>query len=85
MVAIFVKLGNHGWQQLRPFLYRLLEQSAYVLFAAASLSNSSLADTSSYHIGNSLTWDSQPDGIAALANANGKNHVVGYHIRLTSR
>ena len=41
----------------------------------------SFASSTSYHIGNSLTWDSQPNGLAALANANGKEHSVGYHIR----
>ncbi len=37
--------------------------------------------TTSYHIGNSLTWDSQPLGVAAIANDFGFNQTVGYHIR----
>lgn len=34
-----------------------------------------------YRIGNSLTWDSQPDGIEALAGQRGYLHDEGYHIR----
>jgi len=34
-----------------------------------------------YQIGNSLTWDSQPLGIAAIADDFGFDHTVGYHIR----
>ncbi len=40
--------------------------------------------TTSYHIGNSLTFDSQPPGIAALAASRGLEHQVGYHIRSAS-
>lgn len=39
------------------------------------------AITRSYHIGNSLTQDSLPRGIAALAESRGLEHDVGYHIR----
>jgi poly(3-hydroxybutyrate) depolymerase len=35
---------------------------------------------SSYHIGNSLTWDLQPTGIAQLSAQRGIKHRVGYHI-----
>ena len=35
----------------------------------------------SYFIGNSLTWDSQPNGLAALAQQSGLELNVGYHIR----
>ncbi len=38
------------------------------------------AAASSYSIGNSLTWDSQPDGIAAMAASQGLTLVDGYHI-----
>lgn len=41
----------------------------------------SFGQTSSYHIGNSLTWDSQPLGVAAMASEIGFNHEIGYHIR----
>ena len=34
-----------------------------------------------YRIGNSLTWDSQPDGITALAFQKNRVHDTGYHIR----
>lgn len=44
----------------------------------ASLSHA--AGLSSYHIGNSLSWDMQPEGLAALAAANGHSLEVGYHI-----
>jgi len=33
-----------------------------------------------YRIGNSLTWDSQPKGIEALAAQRGLQHVEAYHI-----
>ena len=45
------------------------------------LANNSLASTTAYFIGNSLTEDSQPNGVAALASDNGKDLTVGYHIR----
>ncbi len=34
-----------------------------------------------YNIGNSLTWDSQPDGVSALASSQNINLTVGYHIK----
>jgi len=37
-------------------------------------------EINSFHIGNSLTWDSQPKGIAAIANENGYKASAGYHI-----
>jgi len=40
--------------------------------------------TRSYHIGNSLTWDSHPLGVAALARTQGFDHEAGYHIRCNS-
>ncbi|MDZ4657509.1 MAG: hypothetical protein SH868_08000 [Bythopirellula sp.] len=39
------------------------------------------AVTTSYHVGNSLTYDSQPLGIEALATSRGLDHQVGFHIR----
>ncbi len=39
------------------------------------------AVTTSYHIGNSLTYDSQPLGIESLAASRGLDHQVGFHIR----
>lgn len=37
-----------------------------------------------YSIGNSLTWDSQPNTIADFADSAGYGHNVGYHIRCNS-
>lgn len=34
-----------------------------------------------YHVGNSLTWDSQPLDIQDFAESVGETHNVGYHIR----
>lgn len=34
-----------------------------------------------YHLGNSLTWDAQPDAIKALALQEGRTHTSAYHIR----
>ncbi len=42
------------------------------------------AQTTSYHIGNSLTNDSQPLGISAIAASRGLQHEAGYHIRSSS-
>ena len=42
------------------------------------------AETSSFHIGNSITWDSQPLGIEALAELRGGEHAVGHHIFFSS-
>lgn len=42
------------------------------------------AQTTSYHIGNSLTQDSQPTGIAEMAGRAGLDHLVGRHIRCGS-
>ncbi len=38
---------------------------------------------SSYHIGNSLTQDVEPQGVAAIAALRGYTHTVGKHIRTT--
>lgn len=37
-------------------------------------------EINSFHIGNSLTWDSQPAGIAAIASDHGYKANAGYHI-----
>jgi hypothetical protein len=39
---------------------------------------------SSYHIGNSLTWDGQPEAVAAMASQRNRELRVGYHIRCGS-
>lgn len=36
---------------------------------------------SSYHIGNSLTNDARPDGVALVSASAGIDHQVGYHMR----
>lgn len=38
------------------------------------------AETTSFHVGNSLTWDAQPRGIEALASLRGNDLRAGYHI-----
>jgi len=48
------------------------------LFLAVPLQSMAL---NGYFIGNSLTWDMQPDGLAALAQQSGDSLNVGYHIR----
>ncbi|MEQ8211987.1 MAG: hypothetical protein RH917_19470 [Lacipirellulaceae bacterium] len=53
-----------------------------LLYTVAIVSVS--AATSSYHIGNSLTWDSQPKALESFAAARGKEHEAGYHIRTSS-
>ncbi len=50
-----------------------------VLFLC-SLPCLAVAGTTSYHIGASLLWDSQPEGVKAIAEQNGIDHDVGYHI-----
>ncbi|MCD6175659.1 MAG: hypothetical protein J7K65_07845 [Planctomycetes bacterium] len=45
--------------------------------AAIDLNKSHFA---SYHIGNSLTWDMQPLGLAELARQRNYEHETGYHI-----
>ncbi|MBB6429229.1 DUF4886 domain-containing protein [Algisphaera agarilytica] len=37
-----------------------------------------------YHVGNSLTWDSQPESIDSLATSQGYDHNFGHHIRCNS-
>lgn len=59
----------------------LATTSALALSAIATAAG---ADYTSYHIGNSLTWDSQPEAIAAMSGSRGRTHDVGYHIRCGS-
>lgn len=58
----------------------------FAIAAGCSLHGSSLAwaVTTSYHIGNSLTFDSQPEAMEAFAASRGLDHQVGYHIRSSS-
>lgn len=51
---------------------------------AAGWAGALTAQTTSYHIGNSLTQDSQPTGIAEMADRAGLDHLVGRHIRCGS-
>lgn len=44
--------------------------------AAASLWGA----TTSYHVGNSLTWDSQPRSLDDFGAMRGREHAAGYHI-----
>jgi hypothetical protein len=37
-----------------------------------------------YHVGNSLTWDSQPYAIDNIATSSGYEHEFGFHIRCNS-
>ena len=37
--------------------------------------------STSYHIGNSLTWDMLPWGLSAMGTVSGKTHHTGYHVR----
>lgn len=50
----------------------------------AELEVSQLNRLTSYHIGNSLTWDMQPLGLVAIAASRGIELAVGYHIRSAS-
>ncbi len=52
------------------------------VWLTAPVSAASAADV--YRVGNSLTWDSQPNAIAQIAKARGYKHVVGYHIKCGS-
>jgi hypothetical protein len=54
----------------------LLAVTGIVLLSSAS----AMAVTTSYHIGNSLTYDSQPLALEQLAASRGTDHRVGYHI-----
>jgi len=65
--------------------FRLIACNCACCFLAIVLTllaiTNTAAHTTSYQIGNSLTWDSQPRGIAAIADDFGFDHTVGYHIR----
>ena len=51
------------------FVYLMLVPSGYVI------------GSTSYHVGNSLSWDMEPPGLATMATLAGKNYQNGYHIR----
>jgi hypothetical protein len=56
-------------------------RTAALIAATILLTSSSLcAATTSYHIGNSLTWDSQPWRLSNFAESQGLEHDVGYHV-----
>ncbi len=58
--------------------------NALYSFLLVMVSSAAQSSTAGYFVGNSLTWDSQPNGVAALANENGHPLTVGYHIRSNS-
>ncbi len=64
----------------RSTVYFLARRTARLMSLTSLAVSSAFAATTSYHIGNSLTWGSQPNGLAAMAIAAGKDHAVGYHI-----
>ncbi|MCA9247166.1 MAG: hypothetical protein KDA42_08630 [Planctomycetales bacterium] len=57
--------------------FRVCSALAVLLFAAYSFADEA---TRAYRIGNSLTWDSQPKAIEALAAQHGEKHTQAYHI-----
>jgi hypothetical protein len=63
--------------------HRLRYSAALLCLVLAMLTGlaSSFAGTTSFHVGNSLTWDSQPLAMRKLAALRGYEHEVGYHIR----
>lgn len=66
---------------------KLLSQLSVLVswFAILSFDHSHVwAVTTSYHIGNSLTFDSQPLALEDFAESRGFEHEVGYHIRSSS-
>jgi hypothetical protein len=60
----------------------MFDMRTMALLAAANLftATSVFAATTSYHVGNSLTWDSQPPSLSAFAALRGREHSAGYHI-----
>jgi len=58
----------------------LARYGALVLFIGF-LAAPAFGQLTSYHIGNSLTWDTQPGGFADKSAQRGITHDVGYHIR----
>ncbi len=51
-----------------------------LLLACLGLAATAMAAQQTYRIGNSLTWDSQPKSIEALAAQRGLKHIEAYHI-----
>ena len=62
-------------------LNRWLPGSFALLFGLLFVLPASAVTVNSFHIGSSLTWDSQPLGIAAIAQDYGFDHTAGHHIR----
>ncbi|MEQ8211988.1 MAG: hypothetical protein RH917_19475 [Lacipirellulaceae bacterium] len=58
---------------------RILSATALMLWAFCIAGTASAVN--SYHIGNSLTWDSQPLLLSPVAQDLGLSHEAGYHIR----
>jgi len=65
-------------------------QTCLVTNGSGTVSNANVTNISvscstkvnvAYSVGNSLTWDSQPDGVAALAGSRNISLTVGYHIQ----
>jgi hypothetical protein len=52
-----------------------------IILAAAMLWTGAASAASLYAIGNSLTWDSSPFGVAQLAQSAGQPTSVGYHVK----
>lgn len=55
-----------------------------VIVVVSLVSSAAAGDFASYHIGNSLTWDSKPVAIAEMTQGKGMAHTLGYHIRCGS-
>jgi hypothetical protein len=53
---------------------------AFAIIVGALLATDGFAAEKAYRIGNSLTWDSQPKAIEALAAQRGLRHSEAYHI-----
>lgn len=65
----------------RRWCFPMLLVCAYAAQLQSVFGQSVTEVTTSYHIGNSLTQDSQPLSLEAFAVAAGKQHRVGYDIR----
>ena len=67
---------------MRPYISysRCLSLCCIALGIASAGSHLLLAATTSYHVGNSLTWDSRLPSLPIMAANEGLVHEVGYHI-----
>jgi len=77
----FIKHNCHEPLFSAPLLVSSAGYSLLFLLALLPLSVVKSVEITSYSIGNSLTWDSQPLGVAAIANDFGFDQTVGHHIR----